>query len=238
MTWLSAQYNFMKASKFNPYIAGQFLAENNTGASLIGTVHSDASGTQLGATIYHSLNFTVGYDGTPHAAYVVRSKYCKGTASEPTSASPFVIFGGVSDTSNKSLPSGYVTCYGGGIASPYTDNQATDPLFTTSLTQGMADVHKPGTSAKAAFTWQTNDRRLRVGLSDAWYYYVLPGNVTGVGNADARSEFDFDIWYFFNRVKPKGPYKGLSIRQRYGDRTQTYSPYDFKYSRTQLEYTF
>ncbi len=91
---------------------------------------------------------------------------------------------------------------------------------------------------KTALAWQTNDRRLKATISDAWYDYTLPGNVAGVGNADSRSEFDFDIQYFFNRVNRKGPYKGFSIRQRYGDRTQTYSPYDFKYSRTQLEYTF
>ncbi|MBV8596458.1 MAG: carboxypeptidase regulatory-like domain-containing protein [Candidatus Eremiobacteraeota bacterium] len=237
MTWVTAQYNFMKQSKFNPYVAGQFLAENNFGTSVIGTVHSYTSGGQFGMIIYPNLLFTVGYDGSPSTAYVVPAKECKGTASSPAAASPGVIFGGVASTTNKTLPKGEVTCYGGGLASPYTDNQATDPLYTTSLTQGMADVHKPGTSEKVTLGWQSNDKRLKALVSDAWYNYSLPGNVAGVGNGDSRAEFNIDIQYFFNPVRP-GPYKGLSIRQRYGDRTQFFTPYDFKYSRTQLEYTF
>lgn len=238
MTWVSAQWNFMRNSKFNPYVAGQYLVERNLGQSLIGTVANHTSSGQFGATIYHNLNFTVGYNGSPYRVYVVPAKSCKGTVSSPQSASTGVIFGGVADTTVNGLPAGEVTCYGGGLASPYTDNYATDPLYSTSISQGVADVHKPGTGVKTALTWQTNDRRVKATVSNAWYSYSLPGQSGTTGNGDARAEFNFDVQYFFNPVYPNKPFKGLSIRQRYADRTQPFSPYDFKYSRTQLEYTF
>jgi len=236
MGWFNAQWNFDQHSPFNPYIGGQFLAENNTGTALVGTVHDYTAGGIIGATIYHNLNFTVAYDGSPATGYIVKAKNC-GTASSPKGAGQGGIFGGVADTSFKAVPIGDVLCYGGGIASPYTDNYATDTLYTTQITQGMADTHLPGTGVKAALGWQTNDRRLRAILSQAWYNYSLPGESGGAGNGDARAEFNFDVQYFFNPVR-SGPYKGLSIRQRYADRTQAFNPFEFKYSRTQLEYTF
>jgi len=74
--------------------------------------------------------------------------------------------------------------------------------------------------------------------TDAWYNYSLPGGSGAVGNGDGRAEFDLDGWYYFNRVPLSGPYKGLSLRQRYGDRTFSFAPFEFKSSRTQLEYDF
>jgi hypothetical protein len=238
MTWLTAQYAFDRSSMLKPYFAGQYLAESQMGSALIGMVHTHIAGGQFGATVYRNLNLTIGYDGMSPTANIVSSKICKGTASSPVSAKPNVIFGGVADTTDKNVPAGDVLCYSGGIASPYTDSLATDPLYSTSLTQGMADVHKPGNGIKAALAWQGLNSRLHVITSEAWYDYTLPGANGAVQNADYRAEFDFDVQYFFNPVIPGRPYKGLSIRQRYGDRTQTFTPYDFKYSRTQLEYTF
>jgi hypothetical protein len=236
MAWFNAQWNFDQHSRFNPYVGAQFLSENNTGTALVGTVHNYTAGGIFGATIYHNLNFTAAYDGSPATTYIVNAKLC-GSASSPKSASPGVIFGGVSDSTFKGLPPGDVACYGGGIASPYTDGYATDTLHTTQITQGMADTHLPGTGVKAALTWQSDNHRLRAIVSQAWYNYSLPGSSGGIGNGDTRAEFNFDVQYFFNPVRT-GPYKGFSIRQRYADRTQTFNPYEFKYSRTQLEYTF
>ena len=238
MTWLTAQYNFAKRSKANPYLGGHFLAENNLGRSLIGAVHNYTGGGQFGATIAHNLNFTAGYDGAPATAYVVPSTKCKGTLASPTGPSPGVIFGGTPDTTNKAVPKGDVVCYGGGIASPYTDPYTSDPLYTTSLTQGMVESRKPGTAVKVQLAWQTNDRRLRLYATDAWYNYSLPGGASGVSNGDGRAEFDLDGWYYFSRVPSSGPYRGLSLRQRYGDRTFSFAPFEFKSSRTQLEYDF
>jgi hypothetical protein len=237
MTWVTAQYT-LASSPLKPFLAGQFLAEANAGSSLVGTVDAHMAGVQFGTGLIEDLNLTVGYDGSPAVGSVVPVKKCKGTAPSPTAALPGVIFGGVADTTNKSVPPGDVMCYAGGIASPYSDNQATDPLYTTSLTQGLADVHKPGSGLKAALAWQAPDARLRLTVSQAWYDYSLPGADAGISNADNRTEFDADVQYFFGSVSREHPFKGLSIRQRYGDRAQTFSPYDFKYSRTQLEYTF
>jgi hypothetical protein len=237
MTWLTTQYNFMKGSPYNPYVAAQVLAENNLGTSFAGTIHDYTTGGLVGTSLTHNLGLTFGYDGSPAIPYVVPSKDCKGTTSSPVAASPHVIFGGVPDTSTTGLPKGYVTCYGGGLASPYTDGYTSDPFYTTSLTQGMSEVTKPGKTAKATMIWLSTDRRLRLLASQAWYDYGLPGTIKGVGNQDSRAEFDFDVWFFLNTVRP-GPYKGFSIRQRYGDRTQPFAPYEFKSSRTQLEYDF
>jgi len=93
MTWLAAQYNFAKLSKANPYIAGQFLAENNVGMALIGTVHNYTTGGQFGATISHNLNLIVSYNGSPATAYLVPSSKCVGTLASPTVPSPGAIFG-------------------------------------------------------------------------------------------------------------------------------------------------
>jgi hypothetical protein len=238
MTWVTAQYAFAKAWALAPYLAGQYLDENNIGTSYVGTVHAHMSGGQFGANVYRNLLFTLGYDGSPRTTSIVPKKMCGGTPSSPTGAAPNVIFGGVADTSVTSVPAGDVACYGGGIASPYTDSLATDPLYTTSLTQGLADVHKPGTGLKAALAWAGYNGRLRLQVSQAWYDYWLPGFNKTTSNVDYRNEFNADIQIFLNPVRPGHPYKGFSIRQRYGDRTQTFSPYDFKYSRSQLEYTF
>jgi hypothetical protein len=237
ITYLNAQWNFMKKSKFNPFVAGQYVAENQSGQAVIGTIHSYTYGGRFGATVYHNLTAEASYDGSTFSRYIVASKDCKGTASSPVAASQGVIFGGVADNTVKGVPVGEVVCYGGGIASPYTDGYSTDTLFSTSITQGLAEVHKPGTAAKVALTWETNDRRWRVIASQGWYDYSLPGSTSSGGNGDSRAEFDFDVQYFFSSVTGAGPYRGFSIRQRYADRTETFSPYEFKYSRTQLEYT-
>jgi len=70
-------------------------------------------------------------------------------------------------------------------------------------------------------------------LAQGWYNYTLPR-----GPADPRREFNADLTYFFNPVDPSKPYHGLAIRHRYADRVQLSAPFDFKYNRTQLEYSF
>jgi len=236
MTYVNSVWNFNKRARATPYVAGQYLAESSTGNHLVGLIHNSTYGGQFGATIAKNLNLVVGYNASPALSSVVAAKNC-GTVSSPKGASTSGVFGGVSDTSTPGLPLGLVRCWRGGIASPYTDSYATDPLYTTQISQGLADVHKPGTGSKIALTWQSNDKRLRILASNAWWNYSLPGNVSGTGNGDSRAEFNFDVQYFFNQVR-SGPYKGFWIRQRYADRTQTFTPFDFKYSRTQLEYTF
>jgi hypothetical protein len=50
-------------------------------------------------------------------------------------------------------------------------------------------------------------------------------------------EFDADVTYNFNAVRA-GAYRGLSLRERFADRTQPTLPYNFKYLRHQLQYSF
>jgi len=166
MTYVNAVWNFNKGARANPYVAGQFLDESSTGNHLVGLVHNSTYGGQFGATIAKNLNLIVGYNGSPALSSVVAAQNC-GTASSPKAASTRGVFGGVSDTSTPGLPPRLVTCWRGGIASPYTDNYATDPLYTTQISQGLADVHKPGTGSKIALAWQSNDKRLRILASNA-----------------------------------------------------------------------
>jgi len=55
-------------------------------------------------------------------------------------------------------PGRYCVAYGD-IASPYSEAYATDPLFTTSISQGMADRHSPGAAYKAALTFSSDNKR-------------------------------------------------------------------------------
>ncbi len=86
--------------------------------------------------------------------------------------------------------------------------------------------------------WQTNDHRLARHATDAWYRLFATRSAGRRANGDARAEFDLDCMVLLQSVPVSGPYSGLSLRQRYGDRTQPFAPFEFKSSRTQLEYTF
>jgi hypothetical protein len=149
---------------------------------------------------------------------------------------------------------GTTNIYYGGWASPYTDAYATDPIFTTSMSQGMADRRAPGTSWKIGATYLSNNKRLTFVASDAWYNY---GNALVGQNTN---EWTLDGTYRFSPVIANRAYNGLMLRYRYAQRSQgntfcgaagsacpagaapgsTYlggSPL-FKYNRAQLEYDF
>jgi hypothetical protein len=133
-----------------------------------------------------------------------------------------------------------------GLASPYTDSYTTDPLFTTSLTQGMVDRRAPGSSEKVALTYTSTNKHLVTSVSQAWYDYGF------TGFPDQTAEANADAMYYFRPMAP-GPYHGLLLRYRYGVRTDDHSsalnypgipgvyfgqsPY-FVYNRAQLEYDF
>ena len=242
---LDTKYNFIPKSSTNPYLAAQYIAESDTGRAQIGIVHAHMLGLQYGQSVGKNVDVAFSYNQSPQTLYTTTN--CGG----PTVASSTGVFGGTAGNAVAGAPAGTVYCYGGGIASPYTDSYATDPLFTTSISQGLADVHKPGSGLKAQFTFQTNNKRFKAIISGAQYYYGLPVAFPGApaGNlanaVDNRKELNVDVQYFLNAVDPKKPYHGFSIRQRYVDRFQYFgggatasSNGDFKYNRTQLEYTF
>jgi hypothetical protein len=148
---------------------------------------------------------------------------------------------------------GTTSVYYGGWASPYTDGYATDPIFTTQISQGMADRRAPGTSWKVAGTFTSSNKRVILIASDAWYNY---GNALVAQNTN---EWNLDGQWRVNPVG-KGTYHGLLVRYRYAQRSQTNticgdsgtscpagatvgSSYLgglplFKYNRAQLEYDF
>jgi outer membrane porin, OprD family len=251
--WLDGKYTFTHA-RFKPYIAWQAGDEKNTGASEVGQIDSQVIGAQLGVNVTKNLLFTAGVDVIPrHVANLPAGDTCNvGTGqitpaqTYPNSAAGY--YEGVNAPECFRNPNGTYSVEYGGLASPYTYSYATDPLFTTSLTQGMADRGAPGSSEKLALTYTSNDKRLVLMVSQAYYDY-------GYSNfPDQTAEANADATYYF-RKRPGGttPYRGLFLRYRYGVRTDDHSsalnypaipgvyfgglPY-FVYNRAQIEYDF
>jgi hypothetical protein len=267
MYWGDAHYNFQPASSYNPYIALQGGWENNTGNSVIGLVNSSDIGAQLGATVYKGLLVTAGFDYVPwqyENVYLPKGASCSAANDQlgglGTKSNPPVNFGvflPIDAAQCQSVKGTALTelAYGG-WASPYTDNYATDPFFTTSMTQGMADRRAPGTSEKLAAQYTTRNNKWIFIASDAWYNYG--NNIAG----ENSNEWDLDGRYYFSQVKPHTHYKGLVLRYRYAQRSlsntffcaggsscptgqSATSPEQylggvplFKYNRAQVEYDF
>ncbi len=223
LTHIEAKYTYAPRSPLKPFLAGQYIAESDTGRSIVGAIHNHTIGAQLGASFSKEIDAALSYNSSPIVTYVSASP-----------ASIFLPVGGTQATgaSVPGAPSGTKFLYGGGIASPYTDSYATDPLYTTSITQGMADRRSAGTALKLAITAYTNNRHLRGIFSRATYNYNTPAGTS------KAAETNFDLTYFFNKIDPKKPYSGLSLRHRLAIRDQTQSPFTFIYNRTQLEYSF
>lgn len=218
------------------FVAVQGGTESNAGSAVIGKIDSQAFGIQGGVSPWKNVDVTLGYNYVPEKSDTITlpaGVTCAGGSIGGTAVFPYFLpSGGTPQYHNNA--GGTTTVYYGGWASPYTDGLATDPFFSTSITQGLADRRSPGQGVKLAATVYMFDKRIRFITSRAWYLY---GNSTaGLANTQ---EFDIDGTYFFNKLG-KGPYHGFSLRHRYADRTQqffTTNP-DFKYNRTQLEYDF
>ena len=97
---------------------------------------------------------------------------------------------------------GTTTIAYGGWASPYTDNYATNPVFTTQVSQGVPDRRAAGTSWKIAAAYTSSDQRFLLIASGAWYDY---GNAIA---AQRTTEWNLDGTYRF-RYLGAGAYKGL-----------------------------
>lgn len=238
MTYVDTEYKYRRGSPANPFVGVQYWSDNDTGRALLGTVHSHGYGLEYGQNAGRNVVLAVSFDDQAITSYVVPASECSGTASSVTKPGPGNIFGGVQDTSRGGLPPGYVLCYAGGTASPYTDNYESEPLYTSSIGIGITDTRKAGFAVKAAATVESNNHRLKSLLSQARYNVSLPGTSGGTSNKDLITEWDVDVQYFFGAVDPKQPFHGFSLRERFLDRTQTFAPTDFKYVRTQLEFDF
>jgi hypothetical protein len=246
MWWADGKYTFANVP-LKPFVELQGGFEQNDGTSVIGKINSSLVGIRLGVNATKNVLVTAAFDdipwrndqvALPNGVTCNNSDYqisAKGTTLAyflPTNA-------GQCYTNSTGLTSVYY----GGWASPYTDGWATDPIFTTQMTQGMADRRSPGSSYKIAATFTSNNNRFVFLASDAWYNY---SNALAPENTN---EWNLDATYRFNKAAASGTYHGLLLRQRIGVRTlsNTYYPSDnpylggialFKYSRSQLEYDF
>jgi hypothetical protein len=264
--WGDAKYTWNQ-SELKPYVALQGGWENNAGQSVIGKINSQLVGVQLGVNATKNLSIQGGFDYVPWQTDTVSTAYLASinwTCSNSNfQLKPNTTTGIVAHTLPYFLPvnagqcfqnaNGTTSVYYGGWASPYTDSYATDPIFTTSISQGIADRRAPGTSWKVSATFTSTNKRFVFFASDAWYNY---GNALVAQNTN---EWDLDGQYRLNPVG-KGLYKGLLLRYRYAQRSQNNtfcgdqgttcppgspsgSAFEgglplFKYNRAQLEYDF
>ncbi len=255
--WGDGKYTF--AGKWAPYIAVQGGTESNSGQSFIGKVDSQVFGAQIGLNPLPGLQFAAGYDQIPwktDSIYLPKGVTCSNSNNQiSTSGVTFGYFLPLNAAQcSTSASTGRTQIEYGGWASPYTDNYDSDPLFTTNVTQGMADRRAPGSSFKAGLQYTTSNTKWVWIASDAWYNY---GNALGPENTNI---WVLDGRYRFSHMPAHGPYRGLSLRDRYIYRTlsNTYcgaaatdcpsgstlgaSEFGglplFKYNRLQLEYDF
>ncbi len=255
MWWGDAKYTL--PGSWAPFIAVQGGTEQNSGQSYIGKINSQAYGAQIGATIAKNFQLTVGYDAIPWKTDTINlptGVTCNNSNFQVSAKATLAYVLPLNAAQCFTNTNGTTQIYYGGWASPYTDNYDSDPLFTTNVTQGMADRRAPGTSWKAAIQYTSTNQKWIFIASDAWYNY---GNALAPENTNT---WVLDGRYRFGHVG-KGPYHGLVLRDRYIQRTlsntfcgangTTSCPPGasigssefgglplFKYNRAQIEYDF
>jgi hypothetical protein len=254
MWWFDGKYT--SPGKMAPFVALQGGWESNSGQSYIGKVNSQVVGAQAGLNITRNLQFAAGYDSIPwhtDSIFLPKNVTCSNSSYQITAKATLAYFLPTNAAQCFTNPNGTTQIYYGGWASPYTDNYDSDPLFTTSTSQGMVDRRSPGTSWKLGLTYTSTNKKFIFIATDAWYNYrnaLAPEN-TNIWVLDGR--------YRFSHVG-KGPYHGLMLRYRYIQRqlSNTFCgaaatdcptgstlgstelggiPF-FKYNRAQLEYDF
>lgn len=234
--WADAKYSWKTYAK--PFVALQGGTESSTGRAIVGKIASQVFGVQAGITPWKNVDLAISYNYIPQKSDTIAlpaGATCSTHDMIGGTLQYFLPSGGTPNCHTNS--NGTTTVYYGGWASPYTDSYATDPLFTTTISQGMADRRSPGSAVKIAGTFTLFNSRIKFIAAHAWYAY---GNATA-GVAPTQ-ETNFDGTYYFNPVG-KGPYHGFSLRHRYAERTQQYTAVYgglplFRYNRTQLEYDF
>ncbi|MEO9170724.1 MAG: hypothetical protein ABI282_07125 [Candidatus Baltobacteraceae bacterium] len=241
--WLDARVPF--GGKLKPYAAAHFGSEKSSGSALVGKIDASVFGLLGGINVMQNVELNIGFDSVPvrtdnvvlPKGYSCKNGTISGTANSAGGVSlPYFLPSG--GTSNCSIASsGTTDIYYGGIASPYTDNYTADPMFTTSLTQGMVERRSPGNAIKTTLTFTSDDKQFVALVSRALYDYNNPGYAQGT------YETDFDTTYYVSKLPKTGNYRGFFFRYRYGERTQSGNANIggaplFKYNRFQAEYDF
>jgi len=256
MWWFDGSYTLSGPMK--PWIALQGGWDQNAGRSFLGKINSQVFGAQIGFYPWKGLQFAAGYDQIPwktDTVFLPKNVTCNNANHQITAAGATLgYFLPVNAAQCFTNPNGTTNVYYGGWASPYTDNYDADPLFTTSVSQGMVDRRAPGTSWKVGLQYTTPNTKWIFIATDAWYNYgnALASENTNIWVLDGR--------YRFSHMPASGPYHGLVLRDRFIDRTlsntfcgasATNCPPGssigssflgglplFKYNRAQLEYDF
>ena len=243
--WMDASYPLGNSS-LQPFIKMQAGSERSTGAAVIGQINSSIIGFQTGVNLTPALAVTIGFDGVPNhtdtvslpAGYSCPAPGSNGanviavnSLATSSSLGYFLPTGGTGNcTSNAN---GTTTLYDGGWASPYTDSNATDPLFTTPLLEGIVDRRSPGSATSAALTYTAVKKQFIAYVSETFFNYNNPAY------AELTHETDADALYYFSRVRTT-PYKGLLFHYRYGNLTQSgaSASQGLTFNKFQLEYDF
>ncbi|MHB8255197.1 MAG: OprD family outer membrane porin [Acidiferrobacter sp.] len=117
----------------------------------------------------------------------------------------------------------------GDVVSPYTTGYATDPLYTTSMIQGMVDRKTTGHALKLSAVTFLMQHKVRLIASFADYFNTLTPSYSSA----RTNEADIDLTYFLS-----GSLKGLSIRDRVGIAHNIPVIHKFVYNRVMVEYDF
>ena len=255
--WLDGRYTWRRID-WHPYVAIQGGYERNAGASYLGKIDAQLYGIQLGGNVGKNVVLSGSFIDQPwHTDNVVlpHGVTCANTTHQiSTKAVSFGYFLPLNAGQCFTNPNGTTDVYYGGWASPYTDNYATNPEFTTSISQGTADRRAPATSWRMAATYTSSNNRFILLAADAWYNY---GNAI---IAQRTNEWNLDGTYRFSKQHETSPYRGLQLRYRYAQRiySNTFCGADatacpagaaagatvlggqplFKYNRAMLEYDF
>jgi len=237
LTYGELKYGFAPKLAANPYFAAQYVNEVSAGQKQVGKIYNTTYGAQLGANVGKGLLFTVSTDIAPW-----RYAYVKSAAAETNYFEP----SGGTGAAEKVGTDLYKVAYGG-IASPYTDSYASDPLYTTMITQGVVDRRSAGESYKAALVYTTPNKQFKFIASEGYFNYNNAIPVAASTSTTAHpeflksvtaSEYNLDGTYYVSKVKSGKPYHGLFARVRFAPRQVPVLPYQFQYQRFQLEYDF
>jgi hypothetical protein len=257
MWYGEGKYTF-KGANWAPFIAVQGGTEQNAGQSFIGKINSQVYGAQIGANVTKNIQLTAGYDYLPwktDTIFLPTGVTCSNSNFQISAKATLAYFLPINAAQCFTNKNGTTQIYYGGWASPYTDSYDSDPLFTTSVSQGMADRRAPGSSWKVGAQFTSTNNKWVFIATDAWYNYgnALAPETTNIWVLDGR--------YRFSHYSGTGPYHGLVLRERYIQRslTNTFCGASgtticapgstigsselgglplFKYNRAQIEYDF
>jgi hypothetical protein len=245
--WVTAKVRIHSPSA--PFIAAQYGTQVNSGASVLGRLRSTVVGLQAGFNASRTVSLSAGYNAIPWRnvrTVIPHGATCNSGGAAPTyqissgkGTLPYFLPGGAAQCVTH--PDGTTTFYTGGWASPYSDSFAADPLFTTSLIEGMVDRRSPGEALYVEFDYNSMNGRFSVMSSRAAYNY---------SNSLARqTSGEWDTIFTYRFAAPaQGTYKGLLARFGYIQIFKTNTAYSdgspflgghptLHYRRVQIEYS-